>query len=87
MHCRVATRTSFAAASAAVLGARGGPGTDDAAWLAENGPTWITGDADQAVEQLRRLEAIGVDRVMLQLQQNDDLDLVATLGEIATRVA
>jgi alkanesulfonate monooxygenase SsuD/methylene tetrahydromethanopterin reductase-like flavin-dependent oxidoreductase (luciferase family) len=70
----------------AIVAARGQAGSDDAAWLAENMPAWVTGTIDQAVVQLQALAAVGVERVMLQLQQNDDLDMVALLGEIATLV-
>jgi alkanesulfonate monooxygenase SsuD/methylene tetrahydromethanopterin reductase-like flavin-dependent oxidoreductase (luciferase family) len=72
--------------TSAVMAARGQGGSEDAAWLAENSPTWITGTIDQAVEQLRALEEAGVQRVMLQHQQNDDVDMVHVLGEIASRV-
>ncbi len=69
-----------------VMAERGEAGSEDAAWLAENSPTWIAGTIDQAVEQLRRLERAGVQRVMLQHQQTDDLDLIDVLGEIAAQV-
>jgi F420-dependent oxidoreductase-like protein len=52
-------------------------------WLAAKGPEWITGTVDEALEQLGRLEEAGVERVMLQHQTNDDLDMVGLLGDMA----
>jgi alkanesulfonate monooxygenase SsuD/methylene tetrahydromethanopterin reductase-like flavin-dependent oxidoreductase (luciferase family) len=70
-----------------VMATRGEAGSEDAAWLAENSPNWITGTVDQAAERLHDLQAAGVQRVMLQHQQNDDVDMVHVLGEIAAAVA
>jgi alkanesulfonate monooxygenase SsuD/methylene tetrahydromethanopterin reductase-like flavin-dependent oxidoreductase (luciferase family) len=56
--------------------------TDDAAdYLASAPSSWIVGTAEAAVEQLRRLEEAGVERVMLQHLLHTDLDLIALLGE------
>ena len=44
------------------------------------------GTVDDAIEQLRRLEQAGVQRVMLQHQTNDDVAMVHLLGEVQTRL-
>jgi alkanesulfonate monooxygenase SsuD/methylene tetrahydromethanopterin reductase-like flavin-dependent oxidoreductase (luciferase family) len=41
---------------------------------------WIHGTVEEAAEQLAALEAAGVDRVMLQLLDHDDLDHIALIG-------
>jgi F420-dependent oxidoreductase-like protein len=41
----------------------------------------IVGTTEQVVEQLRELEAAGVQRVMLQHLVHDDLDMVALIGD------
>jgi F420-dependent oxidoreductase-like protein len=41
----------------------------------------ILGTTEQAVERLQRLQAAGVQRVMLQHLVHDDLDMVALIGE------
>jgi F420-dependent oxidoreductase-like protein len=43
-------------------------------------PAWLAGTPDEIAEQLRELEAVGVQRVMLQHLLHDDLDAVATIG-------
>jgi F420-dependent oxidoreductase-like protein len=47
---------------------------------ADHHPAWIVGTLDQMAEQLRALESAGVERVMLQHLQHDDLDTVELLG-------
>jgi F420-dependent oxidoreductase-like protein len=42
----------------------------------------IIGTAEQVVERLRELEAVGVQRVMLQHLVHDDLDMVELLGKV-----
>jgi F420-dependent oxidoreductase-like protein len=41
---------------------------------------WIAGTPEEIVEQLRALEAAGVERVMLQHLQHDDTDVVELIG-------
>jgi alkanesulfonate monooxygenase SsuD/methylene tetrahydromethanopterin reductase-like flavin-dependent oxidoreductase (luciferase family) len=41
---------------------------------------WIHGTVEEAAEQLAALDAAGVDRVMLQLLDHDDLDHIALIG-------
>jgi alkanesulfonate monooxygenase SsuD/methylene tetrahydromethanopterin reductase-like flavin-dependent oxidoreductase (luciferase family) len=42
--------------------------------------TWVVGSVEEAVAHLRALEGSGVDRVMLQLQDHEDLELVEVIG-------
>lgn len=46
----------------------------------------LRGAADELEEQLRAYEAVGVERVMVQHLEHEDLDAVAVLGEVATRL-
>jgi alkanesulfonate monooxygenase SsuD/methylene tetrahydromethanopterin reductase-like flavin-dependent oxidoreductase (luciferase family) len=41
---------------------------------------WITGTPEQAAEQLRALEAVGVERIMLQHLLHTDIDAVELIG-------
>jgi alkanesulfonate monooxygenase SsuD/methylene tetrahydromethanopterin reductase-like flavin-dependent oxidoreductase (luciferase family) len=69
----------------AAMDRHGGSGTEEA-WLAGQRPEWVVGTVDEAVAQLGELEAAGVQRVMLQHQLHDDLDMIAVLGEVAAKV-
>lgn len=44
---------------------------------------WVLGTVDQAAERLVAMEAAGAERVMLQHQLHDDLDMVALAGRLA----
>jgi len=66
---------------AVALARRGGDDLDADAAVAALHPAWITGTPEQAAEQLRALEAAGVERVMLQHLLHEDLDTVRLLGE------
>ncbi len=57
------------------------PDGDAAAYVAALPDRWVVGTVDEAVAQLRALEAAGVERVMLQHLLHTDLELVALLGE------
>jgi alkanesulfonate monooxygenase SsuD/methylene tetrahydromethanopterin reductase-like flavin-dependent oxidoreductase (luciferase family) len=46
----------------------------------------ISGTVDEVVEQLRAYEAVGVERAMLQHLVHEDVEMVAVLGEVATRL-
>ena len=48
--------------------------------LDEPPPQWIAGTPAQIAEQLRELEAAGVERVMLQHLLHDDLETVDRIG-------
>jgi F420-dependent oxidoreductase-like protein len=51
-------------------------------WFAGLRDAWIIGTPDQAAERLAAYEAVGVDRVMLQHQLHDDLDMVSLMGRL-----
>jgi alkanesulfonate monooxygenase SsuD/methylene tetrahydromethanopterin reductase-like flavin-dependent oxidoreductase (luciferase family) len=59
-----------------------GTGQTVAEWLAAAPTGWVVGTLDQAREQLRALEAAGVERVMLQHQDHRDLAMVHLLGTL-----
>ena len=64
-----------------------GQGDDGEAFIAELPESTIVGTVDEAVEQLRELEAAGLTRVMGQHLLHRDLDAVTLMGrEIAPRV-
>ena len=46
----------------------------------------LRGTADELEEQLRPYEAVGVERVMLQHLEHEDVETVAVLGEVAARL-
>lgn len=52
-------------------------------WLDGVRGEWIVGTVDQAAERLAVYERAGVNRVMLQHQLHDDLDMVALAGRLA----
>jgi alkanesulfonate monooxygenase SsuD/methylene tetrahydromethanopterin reductase-like flavin-dependent oxidoreductase (luciferase family) len=66
---------------------------DDAAAAAGRGPLRFSimvaledENADELEERLRAYEAVGVERVMLQHLQHEDVERVAVLGEVAARL-
>jgi F420-dependent oxidoreductase-like protein len=60
----------------------GGTG-DPAAWLDNLREPFVKGTVDEAVEQVHALSRSGVDRVMMQMQAHDDLEMVHLLGRVA----
>jgi F420-dependent oxidoreductase-like protein len=54
---------------------------DPDAFLAAAPAAWVAGTVDEVVDQLRALEATGVERIMLQHLAHDDLESVALIGE------
>lgn len=62
------------------LGDLSGDARDAEAMLDAIPDSWIVGTADEAVEQLRALADVGVERVMLQHLVHRDLDTVALIG-------
>jgi alkanesulfonate monooxygenase SsuD/methylene tetrahydromethanopterin reductase-like flavin-dependent oxidoreductase (luciferase family) len=46
----------------------------------------LKGDADELEEQLREYADVGVERVMLQHLEHEDVERVAVLGEVAARL-
>jgi alkanesulfonate monooxygenase SsuD/methylene tetrahydromethanopterin reductase-like flavin-dependent oxidoreductase (luciferase family) len=59
-----------------------GSDTEDVAWLSERGTRWITGTPDQARAAVRRYEAAGAERIMLQDFLPWDLDMIDLMGEV-----
>jgi F420-dependent oxidoreductase-like protein len=56
--------------------------------LGELPESWITGTVDEAADQLRELEAAGVERVMLQHLDHEDVETVELIGrKLAPAVA
>lgn len=65
--------------------AKAGAEGDPQAFLAERADRWVAGTVEQVCEQLDRLEAVGIERIMLQHLVHDDLEMVALIGdELAT---
>jgi alkanesulfonate monooxygenase len=58
-----------------------GSDPDDQDWLAERDQRWITGTPEQAREMVRRYEAAGAERLMLQDFLPWDLDMIDVMGE------
>lgn len=67
--------------------ARRGQTRPEDRFRSEIAPYWVIGTVDEAVAQLRALEEAGVDRVMLQHQDHQDVAMVELLGDVAARVA
>jgi alkanesulfonate monooxygenase SsuD/methylene tetrahydromethanopterin reductase-like flavin-dependent oxidoreductase (luciferase family) len=59
----------------------GADGTVDA-WLDGLRDSWVVGTVEQVGERLEDLSGLGVDRIMLQHQLHDDVDMVALLGQL-----
>jgi alkanesulfonate monooxygenase SsuD/methylene tetrahydromethanopterin reductase-like flavin-dependent oxidoreductase (luciferase family) len=72
-----------------LLARRGEPGGDPDALIARYRERGVAGTPDDLVERLRKLrDAGGVDGVMLQHLQHDDLETVALIGrEVAPKLA
>jgi alkanesulfonate monooxygenase SsuD/methylene tetrahydromethanopterin reductase-like flavin-dependent oxidoreductase (luciferase family) len=49
-------------------------------------PPPVRGTVEQVADQLRAYEAVGVERAMLQHRVHEDVEMVALLGEVATRL-
>lgn len=68
--------------------ARAGQDTDPDEYKATRGPAAVLGTLDEAAAQLRRFEAAGVERVMLQHLDHQDLAMVELIGrELAPAVS
>jgi alkanesulfonate monooxygenase SsuD/methylene tetrahydromethanopterin reductase-like flavin-dependent oxidoreductase (luciferase family) len=67
---------------------RAAQSVDPDEYKATRGPVAVLGTLEEAAEQLRRFEAAGVERVMLQHLDHQDLELVELIGrELAPAVA
>lgn len=58
-----------------------GSDADDVAWLTERTIRWITGTPDAARAAVRRYEAVGAERIVLQDFLPWDLDMIDVMGE------
>ena len=74
------TEAELAARVAAAVEAFGSD-ADDVAWLEERTVRWVTGTPADARESLRRYEAIGVERIVLQDFVPWDLDMIDVIGD------
>ena len=72
---------------AAMLIQRSGVASEPDAWLAALPNTIVSGTVEQAAERLRAYEEAGVDRVMMQMQAHDDVEMVHVLGRVQQQVA
>jgi F420-dependent oxidoreductase-like protein len=68
--------------SADLVGVFGGAGDESEAWFAARRPRWVYGTPDQARDVVRRFEAVGVKRLMLQDFLARDLDMIDLAGEV-----
>jgi alkanesulfonate monooxygenase SsuD/methylene tetrahydromethanopterin reductase-like flavin-dependent oxidoreductase (luciferase family) len=67
---------------------RAGQAIDPAEWKAARGEAAVVGTIEEAAAQLRRFEEAGVERVMLQHLDHQDLEMVELIGrELAPAVA
>ena len=66
---------------------RSGASGDPAAWLDGLPNVVVSGAIEEAADKLRVFGDAGVDRVMMQMQSHDDVEMVHVLGKIAELVA
>ena len=59
-----------------------GSDAEGVAWLSERKTRWVTGTPEQAREAVRRYEAAGAERIMLQDFLPWDLDMIDLMGEV-----
>jgi F420-dependent oxidoreductase-like protein len=60
----------------------GGADDESEAWLGARRPRWVHGTPDMARDVVRRFEAVGVERLMLQDFVARDLDMIDLAGEV-----
>jgi alkanesulfonate monooxygenase SsuD/methylene tetrahydromethanopterin reductase-like flavin-dependent oxidoreductase (luciferase family) len=80
--CLLGSDDAEVADRAALLMERTGQRGDVGAWLEGLRDEWIVGTPDEAATRLEAYEQVGVERVMLQHQLHDDLDMVALMGDL-----
>jgi F420-dependent oxidoreductase-like protein len=68
---------------AALLHERSGADGDVDAWLDGLREEWILGTPEQAAERLETYRDVGLERVFLQHQLHDDVDMVPVVGDLA----
>jgi F420-dependent oxidoreductase-like protein len=71
----------------AVFMERGEQSGDPASFVAGLPETMIVGTIDQAAARLEEYENAGVDRIMMQMQMHDDIEMIALLGRLAELVS
>ena len=64
-----------------LLAAFGGADDESETWMAARKPRWLYGTPDQAREVVKRFEAAGVQRLMLQDFLARDLEMIDLAGE------
>jgi alkanesulfonate monooxygenase SsuD/methylene tetrahydromethanopterin reductase-like flavin-dependent oxidoreductase (luciferase family) len=72
---------------AGMLMERSGTKGEPAAWLDGLPDVIVTGTVEEAADKLRAFGRGGVDRVMMQMQAHDDVEMVHVLGKIAELLA
>jgi F420-dependent oxidoreductase-like protein len=65
-----------------LLAVLGGSDAESEAWFAARRPRWVYGTPDEAREVVRRFEAIGVERLVLQDHLARDLDMLDLTAEV-----
>jgi alkanesulfonate monooxygenase SsuD/methylene tetrahydromethanopterin reductase-like flavin-dependent oxidoreductase (luciferase family) len=75
------TDDEMSARVAAVVEAFGSD-ADDIAWVEERTTRWITGTPETARAAVRRYEAAGAQRIVLQDFLPWDLDMIDVMGEV-----
>jgi F420-dependent oxidoreductase-like protein len=68
--------------SADLMAAFGDAADESEAWFAARKPRWVYGTPDQARDVVRRFEAVGVERLMLQDFLARDLEMIDLAGEV-----
>jgi F420-dependent oxidoreductase-like protein len=68
-----------------LMAARGVDG-DPGEWLGSLPDVFIRGTIDEVAEQLGALENVGVERVMMQMQDHADVEMIHVLGRLAQQV-
>ena len=64
-----------------VMRVRDSEHSDPAAFLSDAEDSWIVGTVDEVAEQLHALEEVGVERIMLQHLDHEDLATIELLGK------
>lgn len=80
-RCVVGATAADFEARAAAMHARSGSDQPLEEWIAALDPGWITGTPDRVAAQLDDLAEAGVDQVMLQHLDYDDLDMLDVVAE------
>lgn len=85
--CVVGADRSDLERRASMLMERSGNDGDAGAWIASLPDTIVSGTVEEAADRLRSYAGAGVDRVMMQMQAHDDVEMVHVLGQVARLVA